>query len=96
MMRSTEAMLTFEDLRFRLVNSHQKADCLRLLERMTEIVKAEINRTEATLETTRRDSRLGYEWENDYIYWPEVLEKKLQILQITLLEQIPAYRRQVT
>jgi hypothetical protein len=52
----------------------------------------EIPRTQAALETARRDSRLGYEWEEDYMYWPETLEKKLQLLKETLAEQIPTYK----
>jgi hypothetical protein len=67
-----------------------------MLDRMAEILEHEITRTRASLETARRDSRLGYEWENDYMYWPGVLEKKLELLQVTLSEQIPAYRRQHT
>ncbi|MCZ2073870.1 MAG: hypothetical protein HUU41_17405 [Bryobacteraceae bacterium] len=93
-MRSSEAILEFEDLRFRLENTRDKAVCLDLLQRMTEIVESEVARTEASLETARRDSRVGYEWENDYIYWPQVLEKKLNLLRLALNEQLPAYRRQ--
>jgi hypothetical protein len=61
---------------------------------MTVIIQEEIPRTRAALETARRDSRLGYEWEQDYIYWPEVIEKKLQMLKITLNDEIPAYLQQ--
>ena len=93
MLLSNEAVVEFEDLRFHLVHSRDAAEQTRLLDRMTEILKLEIVRTQASLETARRDSRLGYEWEQDYIYWPEVLEKKLQLLQVTLSEKIPAYRR---
>jgi hypothetical protein len=94
MLLSNEAVVEFEDLRFHLVNSRDSSERPRLLDRMTEILKQEIVRTQASLETARRDSRLGYEWEQDYIYWPEVLEKKLQLLQVTLSEKLPAYRRE--
>jgi hypothetical protein len=83
----------FEDLRFHVANTNDRSERLRMVDRMTEILKEEIVRTQASLETARRDSRLGYEWEQDYMYWPEVLEKKLQLLQVTLNEQIATYRR---
>jgi hypothetical protein len=94
MLQSNEAVVEFEDLRYHLMNSHDTQARQGMLDRMTQILKDEIVRTEASLETTRRDSRLGYEWEQDYIYWPEVLEKKLELLKATLKEQIPAYSRQ--
>ena len=94
MLRSNEALLEFEDLRFHLAKTDDASERRRMLERMTVILREEIPRTQAALETARRDSRLGYEWEEDYIYWPEVIEKKLQMLQVTLNEEIPAYRRQ--
>jgi hypothetical protein len=92
MLRSNEAVVEFEDLRFRLAKTNDPSERLRMVDRMTEILKEEIVRTQASLETARRDSRLGYEWEQDYFYWPEVLEKKLELLQVTLNEKIPAYR----
>jgi hypothetical protein len=94
MLQSNAAVLEFEDSRFHLANSHDASERSRLLDRMTEILKEEVVRTRASLETARRDSRLGYAWEQDYLYWPEVLEKKLQLLQATFDEQIPAYRHQ--
>jgi len=93
MMRSNEAVVEFEDLRFRLAKTNDDSERSRMLDRMAVILEQEIARTRASLETARRDSRLGYEWENDYQYWPEVLEKKLQLLQVTLEKQIPACRR---
>jgi hypothetical protein len=61
---------------------------------MTEILKEELPRTNSALETARRDSRLGYEWEEDYMYWPETIEKKIELLKKTLNEEIPSYRQQ--
>jgi hypothetical protein len=60
---------------------------------MSAILRDEIERTRASLETQRRDSRLGYEWEQDYFYTPYVLEEKLKLLQVTLEQQIPDWRR---
>jgi len=94
MLRSNNAVLEFEDLRFHLARSDSPAEQKRNLDRMTGLLKAELDRTNSALETARRDSRLGYEWEEDYIYWLEPLEKKIQLLKETLNEQIPAYRRQ--
>ncbi len=94
MLRSNNAVLEFEDLRFHLARSGTPEEQKRILDRMTGILKAELSRTNSALETARRDSRLGYEWEEDYIYWPEPLEKKIQLLKETLNEQIPAYRQQ--
>ncbi len=93
-LQSSAAMLEFEDLRFRLANTSDQALRIQALDRMTEILKDEIARTQLSLKAAERDSRLGYEWENDYVYWPEVLEKKLQLMNVTLDEQIPACRRQ--
>ena len=93
MMRSAESLLEFEDLRFRLAHTDNKVEREKLLDRMAEILREEIVRTEAALETARRDSRLGYEWETDYIYAPEVIEEKLKLLRLTLDRQVPARRR---
>lgn len=93
MMRSEQALLEFEDLRFRLARSQNPGEQGGFLDRMTSILKEETVRTEAALETARRDSRLGYEWEQDYIYTPYTLEEKLAVLRTGLVDQIPAYRR---
>ncbi len=93
MMRSNRAVLEFEDLRFRLTKAASRSEQTRLLKAMTTILKDEICRTEDSLETARRDSRLGYEWEQDYIYTPHTIEEKLELLRLTLNKQIPAYRK---
>ena len=62
------------------------------LDRMAQILAEEIARTAASWETARRDSRLGYEWEMDYMYRPDVLREKLELLRLTLDKQLPAYR----
>ena len=48
----------------------------------------------ASLETARRDSRLGYECEMGYVYSPYTISEKLRVLHETLEQQIPAYREQ--
>jgi hypothetical protein len=59
----------------------------------TEKTRTTKSAVRACLETARRDSRLGYQWETDYIYTPEVIEEKLKLLRLTLDHQIPASRR---
>jgi hypothetical protein len=93
MMRSDEAMLEFEDLRFHLARA-ERLEQKRILDRMAVILKEELPRTNSALETARRDSRLGYEWEEDYIYWPETIARKVVLLRKTLNEELPAYRQQ--
>jgi hypothetical protein len=44
-------------------------------------------------ETARRDSLLGYEWEEDYLCSVDMIREKLMLLEETLREQIPAYRQ---
>jgi hypothetical protein len=58
------------------------------------LLQEERERTMSSRETARRDSRLGYEWEQDYIYTPDTIEEKLKLLDDALNCQIPAYRRQ--
>jgi hypothetical protein len=94
MLRSNDAVLEFENLRFHLAKTNSSSQKNQNLDRMTTILEEEIARTRAALQTAERDSRLGYEWEEDYMYWPETLEQKLKLLRLTLEKQIPAHRRQ--
>lgn len=94
MLRGVHAILEFEDLRFRLLGINDPTEAEPLLDRMTAILTAEIERTEASLETARRDSRLGYECEMDYVYTPYTISEKLRLLHETLEQQIPAHRKQ--
>ena len=94
MLRSTRAILEFEDLRLRLAQTREKIEAEALLARMSKILVAEIERTEEALETTRRDSRLGYECEMDYVYTPYTIGEKLRVLHEVLEQQIPACREQ--
>ena len=95
MMRSDRAVLEFEDLRFRLAHTSDQPEQARLLDRMTEILKEEAVRVRESKETVLRDSRLGYQWEQDYFYTPFVLDKKLELIRDALERQIPAYRRRM-
>jgi len=92
MLRSNEAILEFEDLRFALSKVSEPEKKKPILDRMSELLRQEIQRTEGSLVAAQRDSRLGYEFEQDYVYTPYVLEEKLRLLRKTLEEQFPAYR----
>jgi hypothetical protein len=94
MMRSDQAILEMEDSRLKLAKSTDKAEQARLLARITAILKEELERTRASRETQLRDSRLGYEWEQDYFYTPDVLAEKIKQIQGALNDEIPAYRKQ--
>ncbi len=94
MMRSDRAVLEFEDLRFSLAKV-APAERGAILDRMTAILREETERTRHSLETARHDSRLGYEWEQDYIYTPDTIRQKLELLNRTLNVEIPAYRKRL-
>jgi len=64
-----------------------------MLDRMATILPEEIHRTESSREAALCDSRLGYEWAQDYFYSPYTLDEKLKLLRVTLEEQLPAYRK---
>ncbi|HWQ53008.1 MAG TPA: hypothetical protein VN442_04940 [Bryobacteraceae bacterium] len=94
MMRSDQAILEFEDLRLKLAKAADPAEKSRTVNRMATILRQEVARTQAARDTQMRDSRLGYEWEQDYFYTPEVLAEKIQQLRGALDREIPAYRKQ--
>ncbi|HEX4147377.1 MAG TPA: hypothetical protein VHY20_00255, partial [Pirellulales bacterium] len=94
MLRSTQAILEFEHARRALTKMRDAGEKRALLDRMCVILAEERERTQHSLETARRDSRLGYECEQDYVYTPYVLQEKLRLLDETLNEQIPTYRRE--
>lgn len=94
MMRSEQAILEFEDLRFKLMNVEDTEKKRTLLDRMAEILRQELERTKASAETARRDSRLGYQMEQDYVYYPAAFEAKMKLLKHTLENELPAYRAQ--
>lgn len=62
---------------------------------MAAIVGEEIGRTELALVAMRHDSRIGFQYECDYVYTPYSLGEKLKVLRETLEVQLPAYRAQL-
>lgn len=92
MMQSDHAILEFEDLRLQYVQSDDRNAALKLLDRMEKILTEEMERTRLSLLAATKDSRLGFQFEQDYVYTPYSLKEKLQLLDETLLTHIPAAR----
>ncbi len=92
MMQSDYAILEFEDLRLQLVSEKDPQKAGTILDRMEIIVSEEITRTELSLLAATRDSRLGFQFEQDYVYTPYSLREKLESLRDTLQQQLPEYR----
>jgi len=94
MMRSDQAILEFEDFRLKLAKAEDRTERVRIVGRMAVILKDELERVAAARDTQLRDSRLGYEWEQDYFYTPDVLAEKMKQIRGVLEQEIPAYRKQ--
>ena len=88
MLLSNHAILEFEDLRLQLAAERDGQKGGDILDRMRAIVRGEIARTELSLLAATRDSRLGFQFECDYVYTPYSLREKLQILRETLEKQL--------
>lgn len=93
MMRSAHAVIEFEQMRLALGRSKDPGERRALLVRMVGLLGDERERAVTAREIARRDSRLGYEWEQDYIYTPDTIDEKIKVIDDTLCRQIPAYRR---
>ena len=93
MMLSDCAVLEFEDLRLQQAAEKDPGKARELLDRMEGVLREEIARTELSLLAAERDSRLGFQYEQDYVYTPYSLREKLEVLQETLKKQLPAARR---
>ena len=92
MMQSDYAILEFEDFRLQLMKEQSNRGKKTILDRMESIVQNEIARTELSLLAATRDSRLGFQFEQDYVYTPYSLREKINVLKETLNKQIPAAR----
>jgi hypothetical protein len=93
MMLSSHTLLEFEDLRLQLASEEDPQKAGTILDRMETILKEEIRRTELSLLATTRDSRLGFQFECDYIHTPFSLREKLESLRETLHQQLPKRRK---
>ena len=92
MMKSDDAILEFEDLRLRFAAEQDAGKAASTLDRMERILRDEIARTELSLLAASRDSRLGFQFEQDYVYTPYSLREKLKLMRETLEKQLPAAR----
>ena len=95
MMQSDCAILEFEDMRLQLAAEKESRQATALLDRMERILLEEVERTERSLLAATRDSRLGFQFEQDYVYTPYSLGEKLALLRETLNRQLPDARRRL-
>lgn len=93
MMQSNAAVLEFENLRLKWVSSTDPVRSSAILERMELLLKEEIARTRFSLLAASRDSRLGFQFEQDYVYTPYSLKQKLELLEETLHTQLASVRK---
>lgn len=93
MMRSEHAIIEFEQMRLALAKASDSDGQNDLLNSMIDLLHTERQRTVASYETARRDSRLGYEWEQDYVYTPASIREKIKLIDDTINFQIPDYRQ---
>jgi hypothetical protein len=93
MMQSDAAILEFENLRIHLATADDSQDKNGIFENMEKILREETSRTELSLLASTRDSRLGFQFEQDYVYTPYSLKEKLAVLKDTLDNQLPAARK---
>ena len=96
MLLSEHALLAFEDLRLRLTSAPNAQARTALLERMEKIARDEIARTERSRLAAIRDSRLGFQFECDYVYTPYSLQEKLSVMREMLEQQLRSKREQAT
>ncbi|MDD4757256.1 MAG: hypothetical protein PHG29_14355, partial [Prolixibacteraceae bacterium] len=64
-----------------------------VLDKMEKILREEIDRTELSLLAATRDSRMGFQFEQDYVYTPYSLKEKLKMLRETLNIQIQSAKK---
>ena len=91
-MQSDCAVLEFEDLRLHMEQEQDPQKAGEMLDRMEAILRDEIGRTERALLAASRDSRLGFQYEQDYVYTPYSLKEKLALMRETLEKQLPERR----
>ena len=94
MLMSEHALLEFENLRTRLATGKERGNEKEALDRMEAILREEITRTQLSLLATTRDSRVGFQFECDYVFTPYSLREKLESLNETLEVHLPEWRRQ--
>lgn len=96
MMMSDHAILQFEDLRIGWVKEQNAEIKKVILDQMEAIAREELARTELSLLAATRDSRLGFQFEQDYVYTPYSLREKINLLKETLNTLLPVARNEGT
>jgi len=95
MMLSDHAVLEFEDIRIQLMAESDKRQALKLVGKLEDIARLELERTELSLQAAEKDSRLGFQFEQDYVYTPYALSEKIGSLRETLEKHLPDYREKL-
>ena len=93
LLQSDQNILSFEDLRLKMVAEKDGAVVTVMLNQMEDMVRDEIARTKRALIAMTRDSRIGFQFEVDYVYTPYSLQEKLAVLEDTIDRQIPEFRK---
>lgn len=93
MMQSDYAILQFEDIRLQWIKETNSTKKNIHLDKMDIILKEELVRTELSLLAATRDSRMGFQFEQDYVYTPYSLREKINLLKETIQNMIPAAKR---
>lgn len=93
MMESNMAVLEFENLRLQWVAADSSGKANEILGKMEQILKSEIIRTEFSQLAVSKDSRFGFQFEQDYVYTPYSLCEKMKLLKETLEVYFPAARK---
>lgn len=95
MLLSNHAILEFEDLRLQLVSESDAHKAQSILDRLEAILREEVARTERSLAAVMRDSRIGFQFETDYVFTPYSLREKLAVMREALERQLPQYRERL-
>ena len=95
MMQSAAAILEFENLRVQLAAEEDAVKANAMLDEMECIAHDEMARTELTLHAVNRDSRIGFQFEQDYVFTPYSLREKIAVLRDTVDRQIPEARQRL-
>lgn len=96
MMQSDHAILEFEDLRLQWIKETDTSKKNIHLDTMDRILRGELERTELSLLAATRDSRLGFQFEQDYVYTPYSLREKINLLKETIQNLIPAAKKSIS
>ncbi len=94
MLLSDCAILEFEDLRLQLAAEKDGRKAAAIIDRMATTLREETARTELSLLAATRDSRLGFQFECDYVYTPYSLREKLESLHDTQ-KQLDEHRKKL-